>query len=190
MQVYAGTATVTLQDRTKKMCPSPSGGNNFWPTSYSQKTGHVYISSLTVCGDLTLRPELSNKAGDWKGGSYTVKERWESQITINDPLTGDTKKKINLPYPNYSGNLTTAGGLLFTGLNDGTFSAYDDATLEQLWKINVGTGFVAPPMTFEAGGKQYIGILSGLSRIAKSKNANTPELREQREQTLLWVFSL
>ena len=45
-------------------------------------------------------------------------------------------------------------------------------------------------MTFEAGGKQYIGILSGLSRIAKSKNANTPELREQREQTLLWVFSL
>ena len=43
LQVYAGTATVTLQDRTKKMCPSPSGGNNFWPTSYSQKTGHVHV---------------------------------------------------------------------------------------------------------------------------------------------------
>ena len=68
-------------------------------------------------------------------------------------------------YPNNSGALTTAGGLVFTGLTDGTFVAYDDTTLEELWKINVGTGFNAPPMTFEAGGKQYVAILSGLSRL-------------------------
>jgi alcohol dehydrogenase (cytochrome c) len=33
--------------------------------------------------------------------------------------------------------------------------------LEPLWKINVGTGFNAPPMTFEAGGKQYVAIEAG-----------------------------
>ncbi len=190
LQTYAGVATVTLQDRTKRMCPSPSGGNNFWPTSFSQKTNMLYISTLTVCGDLTLRPELSNKEGDWKGGSYKVADRWESQMVIADPLTGETKKRTSIPYANYSGNLSTAGGLVFTGYNDGTFVAYDDTTLDQLWKINIGSGFNAPPMSFEVGGKQYIGVLSGLSAIARGKNANTPELKEQRNQTLLWVFSL
>ena len=42
----------------------------------------------------------------------------------------------------------------------------------------------------QVGGKQYIGVLSGLSAIAKGKNANTPEQKEQRNQTMLWVFSL
>ena len=190
LQVYSGVATVSLQDRTKKMCPSPAGGNNFWPSSYSQKTGMIYIAALDVCANLTLRPELSNKAGDWKGGAYKVAERWETQLSIADPLTGETRKKIRIPYANYSGNLTTAGGLLFTGFNDGTFAAFDDVTLDQLWKINVGTGFNAPPMTFEVNGKQFIGVLSGLSPIARGKNSNTPELKEQRNQTMLWVFSL
>jgi alcohol dehydrogenase (cytochrome c) len=62
--------------------------------------------------------------------------------------------------------------------------------LQQLWKINVGAGFDAPPMTFEAGGKQYVAILSGLSRIALGKNALAPELKEQRNQLMLWVFAL
>jgi len=38
------------------------------------------------------------------------------------------------------------------GLTDGTFAAFDDNTLDQVWKINVGTGFNAPPITFEGGG--------------------------------------
>ena len=54
----------------------------------------------------------------------------------------------------------------------------------------MGTGFNAPPMTFEAGGKQYVAILSGLSPIARGKNVNSPELKEQRNQTMLWVFGL
>jgi alcohol dehydrogenase (cytochrome c) len=70
------------------------------------------------------------------------------------------------------------------------FAAYDDATLQPLWKINVGAGFDAPPMTFEAGGKQYVAILSGLSRIALGKHVNSPELKEQRNQTMLFVFGL
>ena len=63
-------------------------------------------------------------------------------------------------------------------------------TLDQLWKINVGTGFNAPPMTFGAGGKQYVAILSGLSRQSKGRLLLTPELRDMRHQTMLFVFSL
>ena len=62
--------------------------------------------------------------------------------------------------------------------------------LAPLWKINVGTGFNAPPMTFEAGGKQYVAILSGLSTITKGRLALTPELRDMRNQTMLFVFGL
>jgi alcohol dehydrogenase (cytochrome c) len=69
-------------------------------------------------------------------------------------------------------------------------AAYDDTTLDQVWKINVGTGFNAPPMTFEAGGKQYVAILSGISNITKGRHVLTPELREQRNQTMLFVFGL
>jgi alcohol dehydrogenase (cytochrome c) len=97
---------------------------------------------------------------------------------------------VHIPYPNYSGTLSTAGGLVFTGFTDGTFVAYDDTTLDQLWKINVGTGFNAPPMTFEAGGKQYVAILAGLSAIARSKHQLIPELKDQRNQTMLFVFGL
>jgi glucose dehydrogenase len=50
--------------------------------------------------------------------------------------------------------------LVFTALLDGTVAAYDDTTLAELWKINVGSGFSAPPMTFEVNGKQYVAIAS------------------------------
>jgi alcohol dehydrogenase (cytochrome c) len=190
MQLYAGTATPTVQDPSKKMCPNPAGGNNFWPSSYSQRTKLIYIPTLSNCALLTRNPALSNKAGDWKGGSYKQTERYETDLTVADPFTGEVKKTVHIPYPNYSGALSTGGGLVFTGFTDGTFAAYDDTTMDQLWKINVGTGFNAPPMTFEVDGKQYIAILSGLSPIARSKHLLIPELKEQRNQTMLFVFGL
>ena len=79
---------------------------------------------------------------------------------------------------------------MFTAFEDGTVAAYDDTTLEQLWKFNAGVGFMAPPMTFEVDGKQYVAILSGLSRIAIGSISFTPELKEQRNQTMLFVFGL
>ena len=73
---------------------------------------------------------------------------------------------------------------------DGTVAAFDDTTLDELWKINVGSGFSAPPMTFEVNGKQYVAIASGPSSAARSKLVNTPELKEQRNATVLYVFAL
>jgi alcohol dehydrogenase (cytochrome c) len=190
IQVYSGRQNQTLQDRTKKLCPSMGGGNNFYPSSYSPKTKLIYIPSMSSCNEVTLDPNLSNKAGDWKGASFRHIQRNESDIIMADPLTGEIVKKLHIPYVNNSGVLSTAGGVIFTAYTDGTFAAYDDTTLEQLWKINVGTGFMAPPMTFETSGRQYVAILSGLSRIAIGRHVFTPELREMRNQTMLFVFGL
>jgi hypothetical protein len=65
--------------------------------------------------------------------------------------------------------LATGGGLVFLALVDGTVAAFDDTTLNQLWKINVGSGFSAPPMTFEVNGKQCIAIVSGPSPGARGE---------------------
>ena len=111
-------------------------------------------------------------------------------MTAIDPLTGEVKKNAHLRYPNYSGALSTGGGLVFIGLLDGTVAALDDTTLEQLWKINVGSGFTAPPMTFEVNGKQYVAIASGPSAAGRSRLVNTPELKDQRQATVLFVFGL
>ena len=124
------------------------------------------------------------------GGGMKLLTRTESEIVVADPFTGEVKNRVGATYPNFSAALATAGGLVFTGLGDGTFIAYDDMSLEQLWKINVGSGFNAPPMTFEAGGRQYVAIMSGLGRISKGRLILTPELREMRNQTMLFVFSL
>jgi hypothetical protein len=45
-------------------------------------------------------------------------------------------------------------------------------------------------MTFEAGGRQYLAIQTGLNRNALAINSMTPELRDMRNQTMLWVFGL
>ena len=85
--------------------------------------------------------------------------------------------------------LATAGGIV-TALLDGTILAYDDQTLEELWKINVGSGFVAPPMTYMVDGKQYIAIASGIGVVARAKLARSPEMKTLSNATVLYVFGL
>ena len=138
----------------------------------------------------TIDTAEHGKEKGWNGGAYKIADRYESNLTAIDPVTGEIKKSVHLQYPNYSGTLATGGGLVFLALTDGTVAAFDDTTLDQLWKINVGSGFSAPPMTFEVSGKQYIAIASGPSTSAKAKLVNTPELKDQRQATVLYVFGL
>jgi alcohol dehydrogenase (cytochrome c) len=150
---------------------------------------------MTACEDVTNDKALVTREKDkgWlarTGGGYRVIERYESELIAIDPVTGELKKRMRLRYPNYSGALATGGGLVFIALMDGTIAAYDETTLEELWKFNVGSGFSAPPMTFAVNGRQYLAIAAGPSPQALSKLVLTPELREQRTSAVLFVFGL
>ena len=145
---------------------------------------------MSNCEDITIDTTQHSKTTGWRGGKFKSTERYTSDLTAVEPVTGEVKKTIRLNYPNYSGTLATAGGLVFLALVDGTIAAFDDTTLEQLWKINVGSGITAPPMTFETGGKQYVAIATGPSNSGKSRSVNTPELKEQHHATVLYVFGL
>jgi alcohol dehydrogenase (cytochrome c) len=190
IQTYAGMANLVPGQPVKKVCPSQAGGNNYFPSSYSQRTKLIYIPALTACVDIAIDREKHNKDKGWNGGLSTTTDRWESNLTAVDPMTGEVRKSIHLRYPNYSGTLATAGGLIFLALLDGTIAAYDENTLDELWKVNVGAGFTAPPMTFEVNGRQYVAIASGASAVSRAKLVNTPELRDQRQATILYVFAL
>jgi alcohol dehydrogenase (cytochrome c) len=190
IQTYAGVGNFNSSDPTKKVCPSQAGGNNYWPSSFSPKTKLLYIPALSNCVTVTIDREKHNKEKGWNGGNAATNERWESNLTAADPVTGEVKKSVHLRYPNYSGTLATGGGVVFLALLDGTIAAYDDTTLDELWKINVGSGFSAPPMTFEVNGKQYVAIVSGPSPVSRRRLENTPELHDQRHALVLYVFGL
>ena len=54
IQVYSGLQNQTLTDRTKKLCPSHEGGNNYWSASYSPRTRLLYIPSRPTCDEVTM----------------------------------------------------------------------------------------------------------------------------------------
>ena len=95
-----------------------------------------------------------------------------------------------MPYSIFGGTLSTGGGLVMTGLVDGTLVALDDKTLDVLWSLNVGTGFNAPPMTYSVDGKQYVAIASGLFRNARNSLSKSPEMRNLSNATMVFVFGL
>ena len=131
------------------------------------------------CADIT--PDYARHVkGKFDGGTYINPGRISSGIVMFDPASGEMKKRVDFAYPNFAGVLSTAGGLVVTALLDGTVVALDDQTLEELWRINVGTGFNAPPMTYAVDGKQYIAIASGLFRNAKNKLSKAPEMKISR----------
>jgi alcohol dehydrogenase (cytochrome c) len=191
IQVYSGVQAQTMTDRTKRICPSHEGGSNYWSASYSPKTRLIYIPSRPTCNEVTFTPDQPRSpTGSLLHGRIRLLTATESEIVVADPFTGEVKKRVRAPYPNFSAALTTAGGLAFTGLGDGTVVAYDDESMQELWKFNLGSGINAPPMTFEVGGKQYLAIMTGLSQISKGRLGLTPELNEMRNQTMLFVFAL
>jgi alcohol dehydrogenase (cytochrome c) len=173
----------------KNACPDVHGGTNFWPPSYSQKTKLLYITGNEGCADIVPDPTAHVK-GKFGGGNYRNEARISSGLVVVDPTSGEVKSRKEHTYPNHAGVLTTAGGIVVTALLDGTVVAYDDQTLEELWKFNTGTGFVAPPMTYAVDGKQYIAISSGLNPVARAKLARAPEMKNQSNATMLFVFAL
>jgi alcohol dehydrogenase (cytochrome c) len=193
IQTYAGIGNLAPNTPPKKVCPAIVGGNNFWPSSYSPRTKLLYIPALTGCMSIEVQRNQVNLLDSirvWAGGRASSDERFESNLTAVDPLSQEIRKNVHLPYPNNSGTLATAGGLIFLGLLDGTVAAFDDTTLDELWKINLGSGFSAPPMSFEVNGRQYVAIASGPSIVSKARVRNTPELKDQRNATVLYVFGL
>jgi quinohemoprotein ethanol dehydrogenase len=59
------------------------------------------------------------------------------------------------------GLLTTRSNLVFQGTGTGRFVAYLADSGEKVWEHDVGNGIIAPPVSYEIDGEQYIAVMAG-----------------------------
>ena len=61
--------------------------------------------------------------------------------------------------------LASAGGLVFQGDGLGYLSAFDADTGEKMWSFNTYISMLAPPITYQVDGVQYVAILAGTGAV-------------------------
>ena len=83
-----------------------------------------------------------------------------------------------------SGATATAGGLVFTALQDGWIVAYNDETLEELWRFNVGTPLKGAPVTYAIGPKQYLAVQTS------GRHLHPVKFDKLENSSYLFVFAL
>ena len=83
-----------------------------------------------------------------------------------------------------SGVVATAGGLVFTALQDGWVVAYHDETLQELWRFNVGTPLKGAPVTYAVGPRQYVAVQASGRHLHPVKYDNL------ENSSYLFVFAL
>lgn len=198
IQTYVAETT-GLRDKppTEDLCPTTMGGKNWQPSAYNPELHLLYIPAIESCGLLGAKEQEKPKAegGTWElpdsftGIGLSKVSHISGSIVAMDVTTGEIAKKIPTDYANWGGVLTTAGNLLFASTVDGWVKAYDAATLEELWKFNVGSGINAPPMTYSVGGKQYVAIEIGSLQSAPWRGIADAQAGLEPTSTL-YVFSL
>ena len=164
--------------------PGNQGGTNWYPPSFSPRTGLFYFSAWENYGTIYHPEESTYQPGrNFSGGGFTVAtpvpgapsigigrrgpiNNWTDEVgngavMAMDPQTGKPKWKATQFDVTDGGMLTTATDLLFTGGREGYFHALDARTGTLLWKTNLGGQIVMAPVTFQVDGKQYISVISG-----------------------------
>jgi len=139
-------------------CPAVRGATNWYSTAFNPATHLYYVMTVEDC--TTYR-----KAADGGYGRYVDPANPAKKILRAFNIeTGKVVWQIDLPGPvqsNYSGVLTSAGGLVFFGESSGGFAAVDAATGKYLWHVETNHPFKASPMTYAIDGRQYVAIASG-----------------------------
>jgi len=164
--------------------PGNQGGTNWYPPSFSPRTGLFYVSAWENYATIYRKEEAVYQPGrNFYGGGFTVLtpvpgaptvgigrrsaiNNWTNEVGSGaviaiDPQTGQHKWKFQQFDVTDSGLLTTASDLLFTGGREGYFYALDGRTGKVLWKASLGGQIVMAPITYEVDGKQYVSVISG-----------------------------
>ena len=108
-------------------------------------------------------------------GTLTALDLSSGEVRWQIPLGQIRRAGITIPKsanwgsPNVGGPITTAGGLTFIGATmDNKLRALKTATGEELWSADLPVPGMAVPMTYRAGGKQYLVIAAGGSSTAET----------------------
>jgi PQQ-dependent dehydrogenase (methanol/ethanol family) len=143
-----------------KGCPSVRGATNWYATSFNPDTRLFYVMAVEDC---SIYRQTSKESQGYEGVRDPNDPGLKYLRAINIE-TGATAWEIPQQGPqeaNYSGVLTTAGGLVFYGETGGGFAAVDARNGKTLWTIHGNQAWRGCPMTYMLNGRQYVAVASG-----------------------------
>ena len=149
------------------------GGSSFGSASFSPRTQLVYITGKNGAISLTVRPVGDSLTPGPDGRGHTenyasldrVSEAYPASTTVSaySPIDGEQVWQAELPAQSAigaSGNLVTAGDLIFQGLESGAFHALDAENGETLFVYQTSRSIRSSPLTYAVEGRQYISVVS------------------------------
>ncbi|MCC8951923.1 PQQ-dependent dehydrogenase, methanol/ethanol family [Bradyrhizobium sp. Pear77] len=173
--------------------PSILGGKNWEPMSFNPQTGLAYANTLAFGGKYKSEP-VTFKQGEWYLG-MDLTDPWEwgtgprGHLKAIDPMTGKAKWEAPSDIPRFSGVLSTAGGVVFSGQLTGEFEAFDADTGKKLWQFQTGSGIEGQPVTWQQDGVQYVAVTSGYGGVY-SLFSGDERLAKVPPGGSLWVFAV
>jgi alcohol dehydrogenase (cytochrome c) len=104
-----------------------------------------------------------------------------------DPVAGKEVWAHRTKYPVVASVLSTASDLVFAAEATGEVDALDAHTGALLWQFQTGSGIHSSPVTYSAGGKQFLVVPSGWGGWVKGF---APELAASPHGDAIVAFSL
>jgi quinohemoprotein ethanol dehydrogenase len=179
--------------------PTGGGAHNWSPMSYSPLTGYVYIPVSLQPFTYAAQKELQPGSTGYSRGGGTPKlidnpaigpptaEGMRGALQAWDPVNQKLGWRTEGGGGIGGGTVATAGNLVFQVINDGRFRAVTADKGEVLYEIQTGRTGMAPPITYEADGKQYVAFQGGLGRPAATVGPNDEKIEHP---PMLFVFAL
>ena len=178
--------------------PTGGGAHNWSPMSYNPNTGLVYISASYMPFPYQAMAELKpgstgyvRPTGELRKLSFAMgpiaPDGVRGGLQAWDPVSKKLAWRADGGGGIGGGTVTTAGNLVFQVVNDGHFMAYSADKGEKLFELQVGRTGMGPPITYEAGGKQYVAFTGGLGRAATIEGPNNATVEHP---PMLFVFEL
>jgi len=174
--------------------PSFLGGKNQMPMAYSPDTKLFYVPANEWAMEIWNEPIAYKKGAAYLGAGFTIKTVNDDHIGVLravNPKTGKIVWEAKNGAPLWGGVLATAGNLVFWGTPEGYLKAADAKTGKVVWQFQTGSGVVAPPVTWQQGGEQYVAVVSGWGGAVPlwgGEVAKRVNYLEQGGST--WVFKL
>ena len=174
--------------------PSFLGGKNQMPMAYSPDTKLFYVPANEWGMEIWNEPITYKKGAAYLGAGFTIKTLSDGPIgalRAIDPKSGKIVWETPNNAPLWGGVLTTGGNLVWWGTPEGFLQAADAKTGKIVWKFQTGSGVVAPPITWEDKGEQYVAVVSGWGGAVPLWGGDVAKKVNYLEQGgSVWVFKL
>ena len=180
-------------------CPSTAGFKSWRAMSYNPDTEAFYIPLTLNCETGTFGPVEKREGG---GGVGPVRRKNhfhpKSPEHIGEFLamsmrTGKVLWRHRTRTPMNTAALTTSGGVAVAGDWDRFLFVYDARSGDILWQTRLPTSVQGFPITYSAGGKQYLAVPVGTGGASWNNlvpTELTPEKRHPPTGNGVFVFAL